>query len=235
MLPAENDPYMKAPVSPEAAKEVIRAYRAADSYVDWNMGRVIDELNQQGLADNTIIVILSDHGYHNGEKGRFGKTSSFDIAQQVPLIIYVPGAAGNGKTCYRTVQSLDIYPTLAALCGLPAPPGVQGNDISSLVHDPAQEWSQASYSMSRTGGTIGIGYTVRTENYCYTEWNGGKADQVLFDRKADPLQTRNLAPDPSHAQTVAEMKGLLVQKFGTNMPVRIPATEPAYVKAHHLT
>jgi len=218
-LPKDNDTYMNTDTSPETAREVIRAYRASASWTDWNMGRVLDALERLGLADSTIVVFAGDHGYHNGEKGRWGKTTVFEIALRVPLIIRVPGAAGNGKVSPRTVQLLDLYPTLCELCGLHSPLDLPGHSLVPLLKTPDASWPWPACSMAKTGGGP-IGYSVRTDTWHYAEWNGGKDGAVLFDPKADPREVTNLAGDSKHEAVVAEMKGILAKTFGS-MPPRI--------------
>src|SRR5208283_3859387 len=122
------------------AKEVIRAYIASISWVDWNVGRVIAELDRLGLRDNTIIVYVCDHGYQLGEKGKWSKAGSlFEMGTRVPLMIAAPGIAGNGRPCRRIVESIDVYSTLAELCGLPLPPGGEGTSLTPLLRDPGSE------------------------------------------------------------------------------------------------
>jgi uncharacterized sulfatase len=212
---------MPGDTSPETAREVIRAYRASASWTDWNVGRVLDALARLGLAEKTIVVFTSDHGYHNGEKGRWGKTTVFEIALRVPLIIRVPGGISGGRVCGRTVQLLDLYPTLAELCGLPLPAGVQGHSLATLLQHPDAAWPFAAFSMAKTGGGP-IGYTVHTERWHYAEWNGGEGGSVLFDVHQDPYERTNVAELPQHSRTVAELKALLKEAF-VSMPVRIPA------------
>ena len=119
------------------AKEVIRAYIASISWVDWNIGRVLAELDRLGLRDNTIIVFVCDHGYQLGEKGKWSKAGSlFEMGTRVPLLMAVPGVRGNGQSCYRIVESLDIYPTLVELCGLPKPDGIEGESLVPLLNNP---------------------------------------------------------------------------------------------------
>ena len=218
-LPKENDTYMNSDTSPETAREVIRAYRASASWTDWNMGRVLDALERLGLADSTIVVFAGDHGYHNGEKGRWGKTTVFEIALRVPLIIRVPGAAGNGKASPRLVQLLDLYPTLCKLCGLAPPSDLPGHSLVTLLNSPDSVWPWPACSMAKTGGGP-IGYSVRTEKWHYAEWNGGKDGAVLFDPQADPHEVKNLAGDSNQQAVIAEMKSILAKTFGT-MPPRI--------------
>ena len=220
-LPKDNDPYMNDEVSPQTAREVIRAYRASATWVDWNFGRVLDALDRLGLADKTIVVLLADHGYHNGEKGRWGKTTVFEVALRVPLIIRLPGAAGNSRVCTHPVQSLDLYPTLVELCGLPPAEGVQGNSLAALLQKPEAAWPHGAFSMARTAGGS-IGYSVRTEQWHYAEWKGGADGAVLFDPARDPYEMTNIVANVQYTATIAEMKSLLAKAFVT-MPSRIPA------------
>src|SRR5208283_1982603 len=112
------------------AKEVIRAYIASISWVDWNVGRVLAELDRLGLRQSTIVVYVCDHGYQLGEKGKWSKAGSlFEMGTRVPLLIAAPGQRGNGASCFRVVESLDIYPTLVALCGLPKRPEIEGASL----------------------------------------------------------------------------------------------------------
>ncbi|HEX4149839.1 MAG TPA: sulfatase-like hydrolase/transferase, partial [Pirellulales bacterium] len=227
-LPTENDTYMSDDTSPETAREVIRAYRASASWADWNMGRVLDALERFGLADRTIVVFASDHGYHNGEKGRWGKTTVFEIALRAPLVMRIPGSPSAGRTCVRPVQLIDLYPTLTELCGLPQPPDVQGHSLVPLLADPSSAWPYPACSMAKTGGGP-LGYSIRTERWHYAEWEGGKGGAaVLFDVAADPYEDKNLAQDPQQAGTVAEMKAALAKAFG-QMPSKMPkpAAAPA--------
>ena len=130
------------------AKEVIRAYIASISWVDWNIGRVIAELDRLGLRDNTIIVFVCDHGYQLGEKGKWSKAGSlFEMGTRVPLLISVPGAKGNGRSCARIVESLDIYPTLVELCGLPPQNEIEGRSLAPLLQDPSAKWDKPGYSI----------------------------------------------------------------------------------------
>ena len=145
----------------------------------------------------------------------------FEIALRAPLIIRLPGAAGNSRVCARPVQLLDLYPTLVELCGLPASLGVQGHSLAALLQQPQAAWPHAAFSMARTAGGS-VGYSVRTERWHYAEWKGGADGAVLFDPARDPHEMTNLAADPQYAATIAEMKTLLEKAF-VAMPSRIPA------------
>jgi arylsulfatase A-like enzyme len=136
-LPMRNgDLFINRDASEQEAREVIRAYHASASWTDWNVGRVLDALDKLGLAGNTIVFFMGDHGYHLGEKGKWSKHGSlFEVAVRVPFIMRVPGAAGNGKASSATVQFLDLYPTLIELCGLP--PAQEFEGALPLLDDPA--------------------------------------------------------------------------------------------------
>jgi arylsulfatase A-like enzyme len=192
------------------AREVIRHYIASLSFTDWNLGRVVAELDRLGLRDHTIIVFIVDHGYQLGEKGKWSKAGSlFEMGTRVPLMIAAPGMAGNGRSCPRTVQSLDIYSTLADLCGLPLPPGGEGTSLRPLLQDPAAEWGQPAYSVWSEDGRTLHGVAVRTEQWRYVEYGpDGVNGAMLFDVRADPLEMTNLAYAPAHAATCAELSAL---------------------------
>ncbi|HTT56431.1 MAG TPA: sulfatase-like hydrolase/transferase, partial [Opitutaceae bacterium] len=192
------------------AKQVIRAYIASISWADWNLGRVMAEVDRLGLRDNTIIVFAVDHGYQLGEKGKWSKAGSlFEMGTRVPLLLVVPGTAGNGRPCYRIVESLDLYPTLAELCGLPAPAELEGRSLVPLLHDPQAPWDRPAYSVWSEDGATLHGVAVRTPDWRYAEFGpDGRNGAMLFDPRADPLEMTNLAGDPAHAAVVAALSAL---------------------------
>jgi len=200
------------------AKEVIRAYLASISFADWNLGRVVAELDRLGLRDNTIVVFIVDHGYQLGEKGKWSKAGSlFEMGTRVPLMISAPGMAGNGRSCYRIVQSINIYATLAELCGLPVPPGGEGVSITPLLRDPAAEWDRPAYSVWSEDSRTLHGVAVRNEKWRYAEYGPeGVKGAMLFDVHADPLEMTNLAYDPGHAAVCAELSAL-TRKYASNL------------------
>jgi arylsulfatase A-like enzyme len=191
------------------AKEVIRAYIASISWSDWNLGRVIAELDRLGLRDNTIIVFLVDHGYQLGEKGKWSKAGSlFEMGTRVPLIISAPGAAGNGQPCLRIVESLDIYSTLTELCGLNKPDYVEGTSLAPLLHNPQAPWEKPAYSVWSEDGKTLHGTAIRTEKWRYAEFGpDGKNGAMLLDPH-DPDELKNLAADPQYAPVCAELAAL---------------------------
>lgn len=192
-------------------KEALRAYYASISFMDAQLGRVLDALDRLGLAENTIVVFWSDHGYNVGQHGQWMKQSLFETSARVPLIFRVP-KMGGGKKSNRTVELLDIYPTLAELANLPAPTDLDGKSLVPLLKDPAATWEKAAYTqVKRTNGVVGR--SVRTERWRYTEWNEGKAGAELYDHDKDPDEFNNLAADTHYQAVRTSLKGELEKRF----------------------
>jgi iduronate 2-sulfatase len=198
-------------VSEQGVRESIQAYYASVSFLDANVGKLLDALDRLGLADNTIVVFISDHGYLLGERGQWMKQMLFERSARAPLIIAAPGVSANGQSSQRIVEFVDLYPTLADLANLTAPSGLHGRSLTPLLRDPTARWDHPAITQVRRGdATTGfMGYSVRTEQWRYTEWDGGKRGLELYDEKADPAELRNVAADPTRATVVAEMRRLL--------------------------
>ncbi len=204
---ASTKPWPYFGVTPDQARECKLAYYAAISFVDAQIGRVLDELDRLKLRDNTIIVFWSDHGYHLGEHGLWMKQSCYEESARVPFIIAAPGQKAAGKVSARTVELLDMYPTLADLAGLTPPKNLEGVSVRPLLDDPAAPWTHAAFTQVQRGNFPG--HSVRTERWRYTEWAFGEKGAELYDHESDPHELNNLANDPKHAATVAEMKALV--------------------------
>jgi len=189
------------------AREALQAYWATISFVDAQVGRLLEALDRLHLTDHTIVVFWSDHGYHTGEHGLWMKQSVFENSARVPLIIAAPASKARNVTCQRTVELLDLYPTLADLCGLPAPAGLDGRSLRPLLDDPAAPWDKPAFTQVWRGTFPG--HSVRTERYRYIEWDHGQRGAQLYDYDTDPDEKRNLAADPAHAITLAELRGLV--------------------------
>ena len=205
-------------LSDEELRMAIRAYRASTTYMDAQLGRVLDALDRLGLTDKTIVIFWGDNGYLLGEHGMWQKQSLFEQSARVPMILAAPAARGAGKVSPRVVETLDLYPTLADLCGLTPPPGLAGTSLRPLLEDPAAAWSRPAYTqVRRKAAQLGangkpvffMGYSVRTERWRYSEYDGGKQGAELYDHQADPGEHTNLAADPNCADVVAKMRKLI--------------------------
>ena len=201
-------------------RTVTQAYLASVSFMDAQFGVVLDELERQGLTQNTVVVFLSDHGYHLGEHGLWQKMTVFEEASRVPLIISAPGMKAAGKATGRLAELVDVYPTLADLCGLSAPADLEVVSLRPLLDEPARAWKKGAFTQvihGRKGGRMdgqkgkaaSVGRSVRTERYRYTEWGEGQDGAELYDHDSDPLELRNLAADPKSVVVVQELKAIL--------------------------
>lgn len=207
-------------------RQALQAYYASTSFIDAQVGRLLDALDRLKLADNTIVAFTSDHGYHLGEKGLWQKWSIFERSARVPLIVAVPGGKANGQSSPRTVELLDLHKTLADLCALSVDSKTEGASLRPLLETPAAPWDRAAFSQigrrlaadgsvipwfeaDRPGSRPFMGRSVRTERWRYTEWDGGAQGIELYDHDADPHELRNLASDPRSAPLRARLKRLL--------------------------
>jgi uncharacterized sulfatase len=190
--------------------------------VDAQVGKVLDALDRLKLGDNTIVVLFGDHGWSLGEHGQWQKRLLFEEVARVPFIIALPKAKTTGVSP-RTVEFVDIYPTLADLCRLAPPPKLDGKSLRPLLENPQAPWSKPAFTqvVHDEGGKKVMGYSVRTERWRYTEWDGGASGTELYDHDADPHEYQNLAKNPRHANTVAELKALLPR----TKPSEIPAAK----------
>jgi len=181
-------------ISPDEAKTLRHGYFACVSYVDAQIGKVLDEVKRLGLNRNTIVVLWSDHGWHLGEHGMFGKQTNFDIATRSPLIIKVPAMTAPGKRAHGLVETLDIYPTLAQLAGIEAPEGLQGQSIAGMVADPEHPGKNYARSFHPRGRLTGR--ALKTDRYRIVHWTdktGKTAQTELYDHRTDPDENENIA------------------------------------------
>lgn len=196
------------PVSDADARQLIRGYRAATSYMDAQLGRVLEELDRLGLRDSTVVVFWGDHGYQLGEHGLWCKHSNFEVAARAPLIVAAPGRKASGARSRALVEFVDIYPTLVELAHLASPAGLEGTSVAPLLDDPARPWKSAAFTQWLQPGKEGImGRSIRTERWRYTEWvdaAGRRAGTELYDHEHDPAEDVNVAANPRNAAAVAE-------------------------------
>lgn len=196
----------------EQRKEAIRAYYASSSFMDAQVGRVLKELKELGLEENTIVVFWADHGWSLGQHGQWEKQTLFEPSARVPLIFAGPDVKP-GQICQRTVEHLDIYPTLAELCGLSMSPSqLHGKSLRGLLHNAESHWdkpaiSQVTRPASQSPDTFG--YSIRTERYRYTCWQGVEVGEELYDYQTDPNEMKNLAHDPQMKELCEKLRGEL--------------------------
>lgn len=224
--PIPSDP----PLSDEQERTAIHGYYASVSYMDAQLGRVLDELDRLALAANTIIVLWSDHGWHLGDHGMWTKHTNYEQANHIPLLIVAPGVTRPGTRTAAMTETIDLYPTLAALARLPAPQVPQTLDGRSLVpvlRDPsASVKDHIVHVFPRNaparGGDV-LGRAVRTARYRLVEWKkigapADTADLELYDYQTDPLETKNLAA--TSPAVVTELRALLAQHPEPRPPLR---------------
>lgn len=217
----------QGPVPEDLARTLIHGYYACVSFTDAQIGRVLDALEELGLADNTTVILWGDHGWKLDDYGAWCKHTNFEIDTRVPLILADPDfASAAGRSSRALVEFVDIYPTLAELCGLDVPPHCEGTSMRPLLEDPDREWKPAAFSQYPRRGAY-MGYSMRTERYRYTEWvhreTGEVAARELYDHSTGPIATRNLAADPEMEETVRRLSAMLdkgkgwrrFQKIGT--------------------
>lgn len=213
--------------SDDQKRQAIAAYHATVTLIDHQVGLLLDALGELGLEESTIVVFVSDHGFHLGEHGgMWRKQSQFEESTRVPLIVRTPGVAG-GATSTGLVELVDLYPTLADLAGLPSPPGLEGTSFRPLLENPARDWKSAIFSRSdrftRTDRQhLTAGLSVRTARYRYTEWTpvsgGNQVETELYDLETDPREFDNLSRDPDHAA----LKARLARKLEVGWKAALP-------------
>ena len=180
----------------EAAQRRVRhAYYACVSYIDAQIGRVLDALQETGLDENTVVVLYGDHGYHLGEQGLWGKTTNFELDTRVPLIIRAPGMA-NGVSTKSLVELIDLYPTLTGLAGLPASKQQQGSSLIPVLKDPGHKTKSAAFSQYPRGGGL-MGYSMRTSTHRLTQWIHKESGEVrgteLYEYSDSSVESQNIA------------------------------------------
>jgi len=177
------------------ARRMKAAYWASMTWTDANVGRVLHELDALGLAERTVVVFWSDHGFHLGEKGKWAKDQSlYEPCARTPLLIAAPGARGNGGVVAHPVESVDLFATLCELAGLDAPDGLDGVSLAPLLADPAAAWDRPAFTVVADGDMLGV--AVRSERWRYAEWAAGAAGAMLIDEQEDPAETVNRIDDP---------------------------------------
>lgn len=200
------------PLSKEKSLELIRAYAASTSYMDAQVGRVLDQLDSLELAEKTVIVLVGDHGFHLGENGKFAKRTIFEAALRSPLIVSFPGQSSRNFRSNALVELVDIYPTLCDLCQLSIPSELDGISMLPVMEEPEQPWKTAAFSQV----DVDPAYSIRTERYRYTE---RKKESELYDHYVDPDGTINIADHPENAELVKHLSERLQAGWQAALPI----------------
>jgi len=199
------------PIPAEFAKELRHGYYACISYTDAQIGRLLDALEKEGLKDNTVIVLWGDHGWQLGDHGLWHKHTNFELATRAPLMISLPKQKTAGRQCSVPVEFVDIYPTLADVCGLPAPTGIDGSSLKPFIEDPYLKnnrvaISQYPRSSGKSGGTSVMGYSIRDPRWRLTVWRERNGSNIvateLYDEQNDRNETVNVADKPENKSVI---------------------------------
>jgi len=201
-------------ITPEFGRQCLHGYIAAISYVDACVGRLLAELDRLKLRDNTIVVFWGDHGYYMGEHNWWGgKHNNYEGATRAPLIVSMPRMKAAGQKTYALVEFVDIYPSLAKLCGLPLTKGLEGQSFAALLDNPKAPWTKAAFSEYPKGGNQGI--AMRTDRYRYVEWRNKQGELVateLYDHVTDPRENENIAGKPENASVIKQLAAQLAAR-----------------------
>jgi arylsulfatase A-like enzyme len=204
---------MQTPLSKERQKQLVHGYYASISYIDAQIGRLLDELDKLDLTQNTLIVLWGDHGWKLGEHNGWCKQTNYEIDTRGPLIVSGFGVKAKNQHSAALVELVDIYPSLCVMAGLRTPGYLQGKSFVSLTDNPVQPWKKAAFSQflmghfpkKESGKNDRMGYTIRTDGYRYVEWytwkdnkKGQLIAKELYDEKKDPQENRNVVNEPNY-------------------------------------
>lgn len=187
-------------------REYTQAYHACITFIDTQIGSIFESLKRNGLWDNTIIILTSDHGYQLGEHFMWGKVTLFEVCDRVPMLVRVPGLTQPGSSSDGLVELIDLYPTLAQLCDVPAPDDLQGKSLVPMLKDPTAPGKEIVYTVVSRGKKLGK--AVRNERWRYSLWPDG---EELYDLKNDIDEHHNLANSPESTAILRKMRRYLAE------------------------
>jgi len=226
-------------LSPGKVAELRHGYYACVSYIDALVGRLLEEVRKLGLEGETVVCLWGDHGFHLGEQGLWAKANNYELSTRVPLILSVPGQKRPGGKSAALVELVDLYPTLADVCGLSVPGGLEGISLRPLLEDPGRAWKKAAFSQyprayegnrHRRHGDI-MGYAIRTVRHRYVEWRDWKTGKVmareLYDHQPDSREMRNVAGEEDYAEVLDRHRIILKAGWRHALPVGGRGTVPS--------
>ena len=222
----------RGPLPESLQRELVHGYYAAVSFMDAQVGRLLDELDSLGLADDTVVILWGDHGWHLGDHGMWCKHTNYEQATRAPLIVVAPGCRG-GQRSAAIVEFIDIYPTLCELSRVPRPPHLEGESLVPLLDDPDRPTSKPAFQVyPRRDKNLGplLGHAVRSDRWRYVDWrqaDGGVAARELYDLRDDPHETVNVAGDATRETVVAEHAALLAARLAVPPPTGLELRDPA--------
>ena len=213
-------------------RELRHGYYACVSYIDALTGRLLKKLDELNLRKRTVVLLWGDHGFHLGEQGLWTKANNYELSTRVPLILSVPSQANPEAKTDALVEFVDLYPTLAEICDLPAPAKTEGISLLPLLQKPKRPWKTAVFSQyprsfqgnrHRKHGDL-MGYAVRTQRHRYVEWRNWKTGTVeareLYDHKTDPNETKNLAKEASEKENLKQLQQTLRSGWRAALPTK---------------
>lgn len=215
------------PLPDELIRRLRHGYYACVSYMDAQVGKLLDALEERGLRENTVVVLWGDHGYHLGEKALWCKTTNYELDTRAPLIIAAPGMASGD--CDALVEFVDIYPTVVDCCALPQRDDLEGASLAPLLRQPKQPWKTAAFSQfprpwAYRGEPEVMGYSMRTDRFRYTEWQdfstGAALERELYDHSLSHAEIKNLVEDAGYRQTVADLSSQLRAGWEAALPAQ---------------
>ena len=214
----------EGPIPDSKARELIRAYRASVTFVDSQIGLLLDALEEAGRSEDTVVAVVGVNGSHLGELGLWNKNSNYEVATHAPLVVRAPGQRNAGRRTEALVESVDLFPSLCSLCGVPRPGRLEGSSWRGLFDDPKRLWKRAAFSqhpraIPRVGP--GMGYSMRTARHRYTEWSATDSPYStaeLYDYKDSVNELRNIANRPEHGSLVNGLAHMLREGWRGSLP-----------------
>ncbi|MDG2253763.1 MAG: sulfatase [Opitutaceae bacterium] len=219
-------------LSPAKVQELRHGYYACISYVDALIGRLLDRLDELGFSENTVVCLWGDHGFHLGEQGLWTKANNYELAARVPLIVSTPGQKAKGVSSNAFVELVDLYPTLADVCGLRVSSELEGLSMMPLLDDPNLFWKTAAFNQyprmfegvrhERHGDVMG--YSVRTDRFRFVQWKNWKSGEIeaeeLYDHRNDFDEMRNVAGNPEYFNILVEHQQRLKVGWRGALPIQ---------------